>query len=205
MRIVKKKHVTAPALKGKTRVIIYLVTIFSLYMFFLFLLSIGNKYICLKQKISIPFEEIQHSVFKTLTITPEILSKKHGYIKIDRIFSKDLYEVYEIFILDYNENDSLSFSLVYTYDLASWGNEKIDFTLKKTDDETTTISINYRDFAVGLWPPFIIYNPGVLRERSIYTDLFLKNTKEMLKNAHYFDFIIYISKINATMLQENNG
>jgi hypothetical protein len=31
----------------------------------------------------------------------------------------------------------------------------------------TRVKVNYTDRWVGIWPPFVFYNPGILRERRI--------------------------------------
>ncbi len=63
--------------------------------------------------------------------------------------------------------ERLRLTLQHRYNIGATGAEYIRFDLQARGPDTTRVKVNYTDRWVGIWPPFIFYNPGMIRERRI--------------------------------------
>ena len=72
--------------------------------------------------------------------------------------------------------ESLSFTCHHLYDIGAVGGEYILFELRKRDEDTTRIKVDYCDRWWGVWPPFVFWNPGLARERNIHNEIWGKGS-----------------------------
>jgi hypothetical protein len=85
-----------------------------------------------------------------------------------RLFAIDLH--------DYTPNQHLSLTSRHLYNIGATGGEYIRFSLTAVTEEQTKIMVNYTDRWIGIWPPFVFYNPGPKRERNIHRKIWGKKT-----------------------------
>lgn len=85
-----------------------------------------------------------------------------------RLFAVDLHES--------TPGESLSFTCHHLYDIGAVGGQYILFDLRKAQENTTRIKVDYCDRWWGMWPPFVFWNPGPARERNIHKAIWGKES-----------------------------
>ncbi len=63
--------------------------------------------------------------------------------------------------------ERLKLTLHHRYNIGAAGAESIRFDLQARGPNATRVKVNYTDRWSGIWPPFVFYNPGMIRERRI--------------------------------------
>ena len=85
----------------------------------------------------------------------------------------------KLFAVDLHEStpgQSLSFTCHHLYDIGAVGGQYMHFDLRKADESTTRIKVDYCDRWWGMWPPFVFWNPGPARERNIHNAIWGKES-----------------------------
>lgn len=71
------------------------------------------------------------------------------------------------------QGEALTLLCKHTYNIGANGGEYIRFKIKKIDENRTSVKVDYSDRWAGMWPPFLFWNPGWVRESRIVTHIFL--------------------------------
>ena len=79
--------------------------------------------------------------------------------------------VYHVSIHKHLAFRKTSILLKHEYNIGASGSESIYFNIVPTDDNHTQMTIDYNDSWVGIWPPFVWWNPGVIMEHRIKSSL----------------------------------
>jgi len=83
-------------------------------------------------------------------------------------------ELYRVRIDEYEAGEHLSFTCYHRYNIGANGGEYIRFELLKRTSEKTMITVDYSDRWLGMFPPFVFWNPGLGREKGIHNEIWNK-------------------------------
>jgi len=83
-------------------------------------------------------------------------------------------KLFAIDLHDHIPDNHLSFTANHIYNIGANGGEYIRFDLTAKQPDLTEITVNYTDRWVGMWPPFVFFNPGKGREKSIHRIIWQK-------------------------------
>lgn len=89
--------------------------------------------------------------------------------ELARVMSK---KIYAVELRSYEAGRRLCFGLRHDYDIGAVGGEYITFDLQRRASGSTRIMVDYCDRWAGVWPPFIFWNPGGMRESKILDQIF---------------------------------
>ena len=126
----------------------------------------------------IPFEEAEATLFTRLNLDPVQTTTKPDWVQakaqneLGRVMTKKLYAVV---LHEYDPGTALSFTCHHLYDIGAVGGEYIRFDLRTKSPQKTRITVDYCDRWYGMWPPFIFWNPGLIRESKIHKLIWKKD------------------------------
>lgn len=85
----------------------------------------------------------------------------------------------KLFAVDLHQStpgQALSFTCHHLYDIGAVGGQYILFDLQRVDEGSTRVTVDYCDRWYGMWPPFVFWNPGPVRERNIHKAIWGKES-----------------------------
>ena len=125
----------------------------------------------------IPFDKATTTLFSALHLDPNdamtntvsVQAKAEG-ILADHMRMK----LYAVKLDEYKPGTTLAITCSHTYDIGAYGAEYICFRIQKQDPDKSIITVDYCDRWVGMWPPFLFWNPGPFRDSKILDQIWMK-------------------------------
>ena len=118
----------------------------------------------------VPFDEAEDVLYKSLQLDRNLL--RTNPVMAQAVATGDLarpmsMEKYAVVPEVDMPGERLQLTLQHRYNIGATGAEYIRFELKALGPDRTQVRVNYTDRWLGIWPPFVFYNPGMIRERRI--------------------------------------
>lgn len=148
-------------------IVVFIIVSYYILVLGSFLLNpvFSTKFECEKK-----FDFVQQKVLDVLKLDNDALLKNASFVDIDNdsILNGLIHDPQKTFkIIDYTPEYYLHFELQTLYAIA-YGWEKVDVKISRKHSNKTKIEIDYSEFGfIPFWPPFVVYNPGFIRERKI--------------------------------------
>jgi hypothetical protein len=101
-------------------------------------------------------------------------SNKHDFMTALSTNSPLFQLTENVFLISMYENIThlkTSIILKREYNIGASGSEVIRFNIAPIDNNRTQVTINYTDSWIGMWPPFVWWNPGLIMECRIKRSL----------------------------------
>lgn len=123
------------------------------------------------RQYSMPFAEAEAALLDTLhldknqVLNNTVMAQAKAEGELEKSMSMKLFA---IDLHDHIPDKHLAFTANHIYNIGANGGEYIRFDLTAKQPDVTEITVNYTDWWVGMWPPFVFLNPGTKREKNIH-------------------------------------
>ena len=133
------------------------------------LISVLVLILTLTRKTSIIYDgsldETNRMILTYLKLDENNFSNRHDYMT-GLSTNSPLFQLTErVFLISMNENGThskTSIILKHEYNIGASGSEVICFNIMPINDNRTRVTIDYNDSWIGMWPPFVWWNPGAI-------------------------------------------
>ncbi len=141
--------------------------------------------------VPLRYPEAESRVLERLGVNRHALTEtawKQTQINVDDELGRSMgMRIFTVKLGEYVPDDRLSFTACHEYDIGATGGEYVDFSIRRSGDAQTTVSVDYSDRAAGcclvLPLPFAYANPGMFREREILNYILRKTAATGSTNA----------------------
>ena len=114
----------------------------------------------------IPFDEAATTLFSALHLDPgdTMTNTVSVQAKAEGVLANHMrMKLYAVQLDEYKPGITLAITCSHTYDIGASSAEYIRFRIQKQAPDKSKISVDYCDRWVGMWPPFLFWNPGPFR------------------------------------------
>ena len=125
----------------------------------------------------IPFDTATTTLFSALHLDPDdtITNTVSAQAKAEGKLADHMrMKLYAVKLDEYKPGATLSFTCSHAYNIGASGAEYIRFRIQKEAPDKSKITVDYCDRWVGMWPPFIFWNPGPFRDSKILDQIWKK-------------------------------
>ena len=125
----------------------------------------------------IPFDKATATLFSALHLDPDntITNTFSVQAKAEGILADHMrMKLYAVKLDDYRPGATLAFTCSHAYNIGASGAEYIRFRIQKEAPDKSKITVDYCDRWVGMWPPFLFWNPGPFRDSKILDQIWKK-------------------------------
>lgn len=120
---------------------------------------------------SIPYAKAEDLLFDHLQLDKDLTLQNPRSVQARAEGDLERPMSMKLFAVDLHESTPgqlLSFTCSHLYDIGAVGGQYILFDLRRVDEGSTRVTVDYCDRWWGMWPPFVFWNAGPARERSIH-------------------------------------
>ncbi|MFB6355802.1 MAG: hypothetical protein ABEJ65_04735 [bacterium] len=129
------------------------------------------------QNYSMRYERAQKALFENLHLKQSRMTgdTEPGQARVEGALKNSMsMGIYGVDQHRHVPGERMSFTVRHGYNIGATGSESIYFELLGTSPGTTRITVDYSDRWYGIFPPFVFYNPGLLRESRIHKIIWKK-------------------------------